>query len=84
MGAMSLGYLPKYFAPYLPLLRRAIKIPLPVCKSGYSDCQDYENLCLEKTEVILANNSLSLLRSCHGKWSPDSRWRVNLPEELSK
>jgi adenosylmethionine---8-amino-7-oxononanoate aminotransferase len=57
MGAMSLGYLPKYFAPYLPLLRRAIKIPSPVCRSGYSDCQDYENLCLEKTEVILANNS---------------------------
>ena len=76
--------LTKVFCTLSTSLRRAIKIPLPVCKSGYSDCQDYENLCLEKTEVILANNSLSLLRSCHGKWSPDSRWRVNLPEELSK
>ena len=57
IGAMSLGYLPKYFAPYLPLLRTAIKIPSPVCRSPYNDCQDYENLCLEKTEAILAKNS---------------------------
>ena len=57
IGAMSLGYLPRYFAPYLPLLRRAIKIPCPVFKVCQDDFQDYENLCLERTEAILAENS---------------------------
>jgi adenosylmethionine-8-amino-7-oxononanoate aminotransferase len=57
IGAMSLGYLPRYFAPYLPLLREAIKIPCPVSKFSQVDTQDYENLCLERTESILAKNS---------------------------
>ena len=56
IGAMSVGYLPKYFAPYLPLLHRALKIPLPV-KCHSDNFQDFENQCLEKTENILAKNS---------------------------
>jgi adenosylmethionine-8-amino-7-oxononanoate aminotransferase len=60
IGAMSLGYLPRYFAPYLPLLRRAIKIPCPVSKFSQDDSHDYENRCLERTEAILAKNSSDL------------------------
>ena len=57
VGAMSVGYLPRYFAPYAPLLHRALKIPSPVRKTMYLTGQDVEQHCLERTEHILAKNS---------------------------
>ena len=53
VGAMSIGYSTKYFAPYKPLLSKVHKIPSPFFyKSRYKDQSEFKEACLEMTENI--------------------------------
>jgi adenosylmethionine-8-amino-7-oxononanoate aminotransferase len=61
IGAMSIGYTPKYFSAYRPLLKSAVKIPTPrsisLNKTPYSKSRrrnsSIEQHCIDKVEEIL-------------------------------
>jgi adenosylmethionine-8-amino-7-oxononanoate aminotransferase len=50
IGAMSVGYLPKFFSTYRPLLKRVAQIPSPTLNLSWSSDTDK---VLEKTETYL-------------------------------
>lgn len=57
IGAMSIGYIPKYFAPYKKLLKKVLKVPQPML--GHLSREPHSTLdgCLEKTEAVLSQHS---------------------------
>jgi adenosylmethionine---8-amino-7-oxononanoate aminotransferase len=57
-GAMSLGYVPSFFARYKPILFSAIRIPSPTSyrvPHGFTS-EEYQEFCLEKLEKTLSKN----------------------------
>jgi adenosylmethionine-8-amino-7-oxononanoate aminotransferase len=55
-GAMSAGYIERFFKPYKPLLFKVSTAPSPLLYgSGFEQESDLVESCLEKTEAILKN-----------------------------
>ena len=53
-GAMSVGYIERFFEPYKPLLFNVYRAPSPLLYgSGFAYESDLVEWCLEKTETIL-------------------------------
>ncbi|MDQ3873404.1 MAG: adenosylmethionine--8-amino-7-oxononanoate transaminase [Thermoproteota archaeon] len=56
-GAMSAGYIDRFFKPYKPLLFNVHKVPSPLLYgSGFGHESDLVEWCLDKTEAILKKN----------------------------
>jgi adenosylmethionine---8-amino-7-oxononanoate aminotransferase len=54
MGAMSAGYIEKFFKAYRPLLLNVHKVPSPILYGSRFTCEsDVVEWCLEKTETTL-------------------------------
>ena len=63
LGAMSLGYIPKFFRAYKPLLTKVYRAPSPWDKSSSTKCEaNLVNSCIEQTERII----LKYGNSCAG------------------
>ncbi len=58
VGAMSLGYIAKFFDAYKPLLTRVYKAPSPSIANGEPMAEkDFVEYCVERTEKILKKYS---------------------------
>ena len=55
VGAMSVGYVPRYFSVYRPLLTKVTRLPAP--SLGMNDCEIKLDEILEETEVRLKKAS---------------------------
>jgi adenosylmethionine-8-amino-7-oxononanoate aminotransferase len=54
LGAMSLGYIPKYFRAYKPILTKVFRAPSPWDKGPTAKSKDIlVNRCIEQTERII-------------------------------
>jgi adenosylmethionine-8-amino-7-oxononanoate aminotransferase len=58
VGTMSVGYIPKFFSAYKPLLFKSYTVPSPFFYESHSkNRSDFEQDCLEKTENILKRHA---------------------------
>jgi adenosylmethionine-8-amino-7-oxononanoate aminotransferase len=58
VGTMSVGYIPKFFAAYKPLLFKSYKVPSPFFYESHSKNHSvFEQDCLEKTENFLKRHA---------------------------
>jgi adenosylmethionine---8-amino-7-oxononanoate aminotransferase len=57
VGAMSLGYIAKFFKTYKPLLTRVYKVPSPYIFNGEPQNKEDLDYCVEQTENILKKYS---------------------------
>jgi adenosylmethionine-8-amino-7-oxononanoate aminotransferase len=58
IGTMSVGYIPKFFAAYKPLLFKSYKVPSPFFyESHFKNHSVFEQDCLEKTENLLKRHA---------------------------